>query len=189
MLQINLLPREILRKREKRDFIIFVGICGIVPVLICFFYFFSLAPENIRVKKKLELVQSQVRKYQPILKQISEMNQKSDQALLCLNSLKSIVNRQSYQPLILYEISKALPKGVWLKEIKKDKDTSLVEIKGTSLTQTLGVAKFIENLNHSSLFEEASFTNFSKQGIVGREVMEFNLKCRLSSSFIKEAVS
>ena len=182
MLKINLLPGEILRKRERRDFIIFVGICGLVAVLICSLYFLSFTPEVTRIKKKLALVQSQVREYQPILGQIKKINQENDQLQLCLDSLRSVVIRQSCWPWILYEISKALPENVWLKEIKKDRNTSFIKIKGSSLTQTMGVAKFIENLNHSSSFEEVNFTNFSRREIMGKMIMEFALKCELSES-------
>ena len=180
MLQINLLPREILKKREKRDFIIFVGICGIVAVLISSLYFLSLIPEVTRIKRELKLVQSQVREYQPILGQIKKINQENNQLQLRLNSLRSVVIKQSYWPRILYEISKSLPENVWLREIKKDRNTSFIEIKGSSLTQTLGVAKFIGNLNYSSLFEEVNFINSSKREIMGKRIMEFDLKCKLS---------
>ncbi|MCD6317460.1 PilN domain-containing protein [Candidatus Aerophobetes bacterium] len=180
MLQINLLPREILKKREKRDFIIFVGICGIVSVLICSLYFLSLIPEVTRVKRKLKLVQSQIKEYQPVLEQIKKINQKNDQLQLCLNSLRTVAIKQFSWPRILYEISKALPENVWLREIKKDRNTPFIEVKGSSLTQTLGVAKFIGNLNHSSLFEEVNFTNSSKREIMGKIIMDFDLKCKLS---------
>ncbi len=180
MLKINLLPGEILRKRERRDFIIFVSICGAVAVLVCSLYFFPFNPEITRVKKRLELVQSQAQEYQPILGQIKKITQNNDQLQLCLDSLRSVVIRQSCWPRILYEISKALPENIWLKEIKKDGDTSFIKIKGSSLTQTMGAAKFIENLNHSSSFEEVNFTNFSRREIMGKTVMEFDLKCELS---------
>lgn len=182
MIKINLLPSKILEKRRRRDFVIFVGICGIVALAICYLFYLSLNQAIKPLEKKVADIRIEVRKYEPVLKQIEQIKQENTQLQSRFYAFKGVVERQSFLPKLLYNIYLALPRTIWLEEIKSNSKDDFVEIAGKSLDKTVGVARFIKNMENSNLFSEIKFVKFSLQEVAGREVMFFQLRCFLSKA-------
>jgi len=180
MIKINLLPTEIVEQRKKRDFIIFVGICVVVALGICYLFYLSLDQSIYPLEQRLKELKKQVAQYQPVLQEIEEIKKENKRIRARFNAFREVVARQSFWPRLLYEIYRSLPDTIWLSEIKSNIEGGFIEIKGNSLNQTIGVAQFITNMKKSGLFSEIDFTKFSQQIIADRQVMLFQLKCFLS---------
>lgn len=179
MIKINLLPPRILNQRRKRDFIIFVGICGAVAVFICYVLYLSLNQSIYPLEERLQRIENEINQYQPILKQIENLKEENNQIKARFHAFEQVVVKQSFWPRMLYQIYDSLPESTWLTEVKSDVKNNLVEIKGKSLDQTIGVSKFISNLKESELFTRIDFTKFSREKIMGEKVMRFEIKCFL----------
>jgi len=179
MIEINLLPPEIIQQRKKRDFIIFVGICVAVAISICYLLYLSLAQSIYPLEQKLEDIKRQISQYQPTLKEIEETKKENAEIMARFDAFRQVVERQSFWPRLLYEIYRALPDTLWLNEIKTSQDGKFVEIEGNSLNETIGVAHFINNLKKSGIFSDIEFIKFSQHKIADKQAMLFRLRCFL----------
>jgi len=180
MIEINLLPLKILNKRRKRDFIIFVGICGVVAIVICYILYLSLYQSIYPLKERLGEIKKEIARYQPLLRQIEDVKKENSEIEAYFNAFREVVAKQSFWPRMLYEVYKALPESIWLEEIKSNLKEGFIEIQGKSLSQTIGVAEFMNNMRNSGFFSKIDFTKFSQQEVAGKQVMIFKIKCFLS---------
>lgn len=181
MIKINLLPVEIINKRRKRDFIIFVGICGVVAFLISYILYLSLYQTIQPLEQRLLDLKKEVARNQSVLQEIEKIKKDNEKLKARFYAFKQVVVRQSLYPRILYEIYRSLPRTIWLRQIKSDSKQGLLEIEGASLNQTVGVAEFMRNMmENSEIFSKIDFTKFSTQKIFGKQVMLFQLRCFLS---------
>ena len=177
MIKINLLPLKILEQREKRDFAIFVGICAVCSLVICYLFYVSLNQSVHPLERKLTELQHRVTGYQPILTEIERVKGENVKLQARFDVFHEVVIKQSFWPTFFYSIYKSLPDTLWLEEIKGEAGQNFVEIKGKSLNKTIGVAEFIKNLENSKLFSDITFTKFTQQEMLGREVMFFQIRC------------
>ena len=182
MIKINLLPLGIINQRRRRDFIVFVSICAVAAVGICYFFYFSLNQTVHPLEKELIEIKGEIAQRQPVLKEINEIEKENNELEIYFNTLKGIVVKQSFWPELLYNIYLSLPDTIWLEEIKSDAKGDFVEIRGISLQETIDVAEFIKNMESSKFFSEVKFTKFFQQEMFSKQVMFFQLKCFLSKN-------
>ncbi len=184
MIKVNLLPKSILEKRKKGAFAIFVSLCAGLTILVCVFFVLALKVQLASVARELHSVRKQAEEYQLKFRDLKmdELKEKEAQLKSYLEALLDLTNSQPSWPLILYEISKGLPGGVWLTEITKPMTDEILTIQGNSLNRTRGVIEFMENLNKASLFKEVSFSNMSKKMVGEAEVTEFKLIGKLDKA-------
>jgi|GEM_PF-1060288 len=184
MIKVNLLPKSILEKRKKGAFAIFVSLCAGLTILVCVFFVLALKVQLAPVARELHSVRKQAEEYQLKFRDLKmdELKEKEAQLKSYLEALLDLTNSQPSWPLILYEISKGLPGGVWLTEITKPMTDEILTIQGNSLNRTRGVIEFMENLNKASLFKEVSFSNMSKKMVGEAEVTEFKLIGKLDKA-------
>jgi len=190
MIKVNLLPKSILEKRKKGAFAIFISLCAGLTILICVFLLLALKVQLAPVARELDSVKKQAEEYQSKFRNLKsdELKEKEAQLKSYLEALLDLTSYQPPWPLILYEISKGLPEGVWLTEITKSMTDEILTIQGNSLNRTRGVIEFMENLNKASLFKEVNFTNMSKKMVGEVEVTEFKLICKLDEAHtVKES--
>jgi Tfp pilus assembly protein PilN len=184
MIKVNLLPKSILERRKRGAYAIFVSSCAGLTILICVFFVLALKFQFAPVARQLDSVRKQAEEYQSRFRNLKRDELKEAEARL-KSYLEALLDLTSYQPpwpLILYEISKGLPEGVWLTEITKPVTDEILTIQGNSLYRTKGVIEFMENLNKASLFKEVNFSNMSKKMVREVEVTEFKLTCKLDEA-------
>lgn len=182
MIKINLLPSNIVEKKKKRDFFVFAGVCAGLAFLLCYLFYLSLSQTIYPLENKLTRLKGRIAKYQPVLKEIQNIEEENNKLQVRLDTFREIVVRQSFWPKLLYGIYRSLPDVVWLEEIKGDAEKNFIEVKGGSLNKTIGVAEFIKNMESSKFFSEIKFAKFSRQEVSGKQIMFFQLKCFLSEN-------
>ncbi len=184
MIKVNLLPKFILERRKRGAFAIFISLCAGLAILICVFLLLPLRAELAPVARELHSVKKLSEEYQSKFRNLKrdELKEKEAQLKSYLEALLDLTNYQPSWSLILYEVSKGLPEGVWLTEITKPIADEILTIQGNSLDRTRGVIEFMENLNKASLFKDVSFSNMSKKMVGEVEVTEFKLICKLQEA-------
>lgn len=184
MIKVNLLPKSILDRRKKAPFAVFSSLCAGLAILICLFLVLSLKEQMVPLARELDSVKRQSEVYQSEFRDLNtgELKDKEAELKLYLEALLELTNSQAPWPLVLYEISKGLPGGVWLTEITQSVRDEILTIRGKSLNRTMGVIEFMENLSNPPLFRDISFSNMSKKMVGEVEVTEFKLICKLGEA-------
>ncbi|MFQ5835471.1 MAG: PilN domain-containing protein [bacterium] len=181
MIRINLLPRELIEKKKAGAFVIFVSISILLTILICVLFFLPLRDRMQAAKRGLEFEQLTLRKYQPILQKLEELKREESELQARLTSIENLIISRSPWSQVLYEISRALPEKIWLSELTKEPQgkEQIITIQGSSLSKTIDIGKFMENLTKSPLFREVVLLGMTKRTIDKREVMDFTIDCKL----------
>ena len=181
MIRINLLPRELIKKKKVSAFVVFVSISILFSILICVLFFLPLRDELQAAKRRLELEQLTLRKYQPILQKLEKLKREESELQARLNAIENLIVSRSPCSQVLYEISRALPEKTWLTELTEETQgkEQILTIQGSSLSKTIDIGKFMENLTKSSLFVEVVLLTMTKRTIDKREVMDFTINCKL----------
>lgn len=181
MIRINLLPRKLIEKKKIGAFVVFVSISILFSVLICVLLFLPLRDELQAAKRRLELEQLTLRKYRPILQELEKLKREESELQARLTSIENLIVSRSPWSQVLYEISRALPEKIWLTELTKEtqgKGQNLA-IEGSSLSKTIDIGKFMENLTRSPFFTEVALLGMTKRTMDKREVMDFAISCKL----------
>ncbi len=181
MIRINLLPRELIEKKKVSAFVIFVSISILFSILIWVLLFLPLRDELQAAKRRLELEQLTLRKYQPILQKLEKLKREESELQARLNAIENLIVSRSPCSQVLYEISRALPEKTWLTELTEETQgkEQILTIQGSSLSKTIDIGKFMENLTKSSFFVEVVLLTMTKRTIDKREVMDFTINCKL----------
>jgi len=181
LIRINLLPRELIKKKKVSAFVVFVSISILFSILICVLFFLPLRDELQVAKRRLELEQLTLRKYQPILQKLEKLKREESELQARLNAIENLIVSRSPCSQVLYEISRALPEKTWLTELTEETQgkEQILTIQGSSLSKTIDIGKFMENLTKSSLFVEVVLLTMTKRTIDKREVMDFTINCKL----------
>jgi len=175
MIEINLLPSEIMGRKKNNNFILFTVLSVLPIIFMCIILFFSLEKVIDSVKGELAWTKEKTREYQPLLKQLQELKDKEAELQPRLIRAKEVVVNRYPWSLVLYEISRFLPDSIWLTRLAKniEEKDQLITVEGSTLDQTMDIGKFMDNLNKSSLFQEMTISVVSKGNIEKTEIMTF----------------
>ena len=181
MIRVNLLPSKLIEKKKVGAFVIFVSISILFAILICVLLFLPLRDKIQAARQRLEFEQLTLRKYQPILQKLEELKREESELQARLTSIENLIVSRSPWSQVLYEISRALPEKIWLTELAKEPQgkQQIIMIQGSSLSKTIDIGKFMENLTKSPLFAEVALLRMTKRIIDKREVMDFTINCKL----------
>ena len=181
MIRVNLLPSKLIEKKKVGAFVIFVSISILFAILICVLLFLPLRDKIQAARQRLEFEQLTLRKYQPILQKLEELKREESELQARLTSIENLIVSRSPWSQVLYEISRALPEKIWLTELTKEPQgkQQIIMIQGSSLSKTIDIGKFMENLTKSPLFAEVALLRMAKRIIDKREVMDFTINCKL----------
>lgn len=200
MIELNLLPKELRKKRKKRASLIpqlqalpvlFLTI-GVLGVIYIGLFFFARTNSSLsgELKEKWDQMKPQRVKTEQMIREINALEKK-------LEALRKIVKPDLDWARLLSGLNQAMIPNVWLSEFEPQfgskskkgmgkgipktlKITGYVLGKSEEATKTLG--KFIRsqenNRDFFDYFEEIELQNMRNQKIAGEEVMLFILKCK-----------
>lgn len=183
MIKINLLPKERVRRVAVAPRIL-VGLVFVVvgTALVLVTFALNLRNRGVRadiaqVTARIEELTPQVREVEALQRQIAEARRK-EQLLKQLQSMRIPWER------VMNELRKILPADVWLTRIDAKGDGGL-NFEGFGLSYE-AVARFMVNLNASSVFQNADFASGTKANIAGRPVIGFAVTAQLAPQKVAE---
>jgi type IV pilus assembly protein PilN len=175
MIEINLLPVRLARKRESARFqlTIFSLILVLVIMLVAYFSWSSGKREK-RIDTQMKLVQEDLVQLNKVVGEIDELKlrkAKLEQKLFVIKDLDRGRLRAAY---ILGELSQRTPDKVWIESL--DKNGKSLKITGVALDNET-IANFMDVLGHSKYFTgvELEITEQIDRG--GLKLMKFSLHC------------
>lgn len=167
MIRVNLLPhRQLRREARQREFNLMAGFSAIAAVVIVFMGLtFINTQADAQLARNGRLDAAIVK----LDKEISDIKDLKDQISIMLERKQVVENLQtnrSQAVVVLDELSRQLPEGMYLKSIKQ-KD-SVIVIEGVADTNAR-VATLVRNLSASSWMESPSLVEI-------KSIMVNNLK-------------
>jgi Tfp pilus assembly protein PilN len=194
MIEINLLPLELREKRIISFEEIFKAkiIFSVLACLLLFHLF--LYTLNIISKKKLDIIEGnwqQLSSKREKIKQLnSELTKLNEKAPL----IEQLISKRLLWSQTLNRISDLIVNGVWLSELRFDKQKTeggefleYLTIHGSAASRTKDepalIGRFMQNLKEDSVFSanfpEVELGPIQKRLINQTEIMDFVLICRL----------
>lgn len=177
MTRINLLSREVIKRRKEKRFVALSIVVGVIVVFGLGFLYTSKKAELNGLKKSIAMIDQEISKYKEVETQLNIVKEEKAEIIKRLNAIKQLIetDRQLWSHL-LDEMSKSLPEGVWLKSMN-DKGEDHLEISACAL-DNFAVAHYMVNLMKNAYFDEVELQGLNKTSIGEYDLREFNLTLR-----------
>lgn len=206
MIEINLLPEELKRKRRKRQLpkiplipttIIFISALIILQVFLSGVVFFG--------KKQLSSVEKEWQALAPKKRELDAIKKKISLTAKKTEAIENLMKERLSWSRILNEISNSMTPNVWLTELRYEEKSqakqgskgskeimakvrSLVlsgAASGKGEEATAYIAHFITSLKQNDKFfrdfEDIEVVSIKKSIMEGADVMNFTIVCRFES--------
>lgn len=144
MVRINLLPiRDILRKRELKQFFMLVGIAlvGVIAICALTYLFFSLQVTNLETERRAH--QQKLNKLKARNKEITDLKSEITRLQKQVDTIQKLTKIRDTPAPFMAAVSLAIPDEVWLNTIAKSHKS--FSLNGTGVDNTV-VVNFVERL-------------------------------------------
>jgi Tfp pilus assembly protein PilN len=198
MIEINLLPKELRKKRSGRTLpsIPVIPVSAGLVALVLVFHFLLISVNSVkrgtlkRLEKQWQEMQPQKRSTDKIAKETNELEKR-------VNAIKKIAEPELNWTSLLSGLNRSIIPGIWLSGLNLEyggkphdprnpgaQPTKLVLVGyavGKSEVATTTVARFINSLKKnqefSGYFKDIELDNMRAQAVGGEETMLFRLSC------------
>ncbi|KAF0842996.1 type IV pilus assembly protein PilN [Methylovorus glucosotrophus] len=184
MIRINLLPhRQIKRAERQREFnLMLVGTLILGVVIVFMVQTFIGANIDSQVNRNTRLEQANTQLDQQIA-EIKELKNEIGAVLERKQVVENLQTNRSQTVMVLDELSRELPEGMFLKSIKQQ--GSVITIEGIADTNAR-VAALVRNLSSSPAMESPSLVEIKSATVNGMKqndfIMNVNIKIRQPDS-------
>jgi len=185
MMRINLLPARETRRRVALHRQLQVAVVVALAAIAGGVWGYMAQNSSLEAhQQELARIQEEVKGLEAVIKEVQNFETK--QALLDkkIGAIEDIKTTQRRPARLLADISSSLPDQMWLVSIK---DTGAgIQISGRSF-DNVGIAAFMENLEHSPSFGNVELVESRSELLQGRQVVAFTVTARVMAS--KKAAS
>lgn len=184
MIRINLLPhRQIKRAERQREFnLMLVGTLILGVVIVFMVQTFIGASIDAQVNRNTRLEQANAQLDQQI-SEIKELKNEIGAVLERKQVVENLQTNRSQTVMVLDELSRELPEGMFLKSIKQQ--GGVITIEGIADTNAR-VAALVRNLSSSPAMESPSLVEIKSATVNGMKqndfIMNVNIKIRQPDS-------
>ncbi len=168
MIRINLLPAEIRKKREKKRLLVYISAGGVI--VIGAFLGISIL-KFIRYQglvQQLKTVESELKKLEPILKEIEQRQQEKQLLLKKYQIMKDLMQNCLLYPQFLEEMVNIIPGTVWLSNLTTKSAGNILEVNlDASALDNYAIADFLIALEKKGYFSNIELGTIQKGGTKG----------------------
>lgn len=184
MIRVNLLPhRQIRREARQREFTLMAGFSAIAAAVIIFMgwtYINSRIDAQAERNGRLDVAIAKLDK------EIADIKDLKDQISIMLDRKQVVENLQtnrSQAVVVLDEISRQLPEGMYLKSIKQQ--GNIISIEGVADTNAR-IATLVRNLTVSNWMESPNLVEIKSVMVNGLKQNAFTLNVSLKVPKVEE---
>ena len=185
MARINLLPwREEQRSQRRTEYLIIVGICAAVTLLVWGAVHWHFNERIDYQKSRNSFLQSEISKLDKKIEQIRELEREKERLLA---RMKAIETLQTSRPIIVHifdELVRSLPDGVYLREIVQN--GKKIEIRGVAQSNAR-VSNYMRNVEKSEWLRRPDLAIIQTSTEDGRRIATFTLKFEQTSPDAEKA--
>ena len=174
MAQINLLPwREAYRQERKKEFLIQLAGVVVITGLICFLWLSSAKAAVEKQNTRNNILDQEIKQLSKQVEEIEELKQERKELLDRMQVIQDLEGKRSIIVHYFDELAKAIPDGVFLKQIKRQGD--LMTIEGISESNNR-ISAFMRQLNASTWFTSPNLKNVVAAPEFGDQSGEFTME-------------
>ena len=185
MARINLLPwREEQRSQRRTEYLIIVGICAAVTLLVWGAVHWHFNERIDYQKSRNSFLQSEISKLDKKIEQIRELEREKERLLARMNAIETL---QTSRPIIVHifdELVRSLPDGVYLREIIQN--GKKIEIRGVAQSNAR-VSNYMRNVEKSEWLRRPDLAIIQTSTEDGRRIATFTLKFEQTSPDAEKA--
>jgi type IV pilus assembly protein PilN len=177
MIRINLLPhREEKRKARRQQFYVLIGLVSVLAGLIVFVgysiisgYVATQEEKNAFLKKEIAILDKQI-------DQIKTLKEQTQALLARKQIIESLQRDRAEAVLLLNELAKQTPEGVFLRSVKQD--GLKIALVGFAQSNTR-VSALMRNIEASQWLAKPQLVEIKSSTLANRRVYEFSLNASI----------
>lgn len=182
-ISINLLPPEYRKKQKDFTWItdrrVIWPTVLLIASLVCGGMLYTFINETTAtLQQEVQRVKEEVNRERPLLKKISDLEQKQGVINTKINALKSIQVSKKRWVVLFENISSVLPPNMWITSIGQMGEFDL-EMKGTTFDFS-EVAEYMVKLEKQVSVQSVSLVTISTTKVDGEEAYSFTIKVVLN---------
>jgi len=179
MIQINLLPARVRKRRDNVDqFIYGYGLCIVAALFVMAFLWYSQSNEISSLNSRIAKVQAEVGKYAKFEQILKDLKQKIALVEKKKNVILGLQTDRDTMVRMLALVSVLIPpEEMWFEKLNQTARTLTLE--GVALNNEV-LAEFLRNLESSPYVEKGSvnLTHSRQKVISNQKLREFQVTCR-----------
>jgi len=205
MIEINLLPKDLQRKRLRfkldKNIVLALSTCvGLLAVMLLYSYVFQ-AGKYSSLDKELAMARAETARYAPEIAKIDEISKKKEQILARMSSIQVLDHSREYWVSLMGDLAGRVPEYVWLTAIKQapravapaanastgapaPPPAAKSSIEGYSFSLN-ALATFLVRLKKSSYFDKVEIASIKLQELDKASAYNFKLNCDLVSEVVQ----
>jgi Tfp pilus assembly protein PilN len=174
MIRINLLQvQEVKRRLEVRRQMQVAVLVVLLAIGLGAWLSYNQGQTRRMRERELQLVEAEIASLKQVIAEVREFESRKALLQRKLDAIKTIKANQRLPAPYLDEISRRLPKQIWLESLKEN--NSIMTIKGKSLNGNPGVADFMKSIERSPLFGAPGLIESIAETVQNRRVISFTV--------------
>ncbi len=172
MVNINLLPKEIIERQKFKMLLSFIVIGGCI--FVCLLMSVYVARRITLVKAKIELnnIEKQLQSLKPVVEETERLKKYKTELERKRGLVERLVLNGLVYPKFMVDLLRVLPDGVWLismntsSSYEQGKITNIKVMLSCASYDKISIADFLSNLENSTKFKNSKLgpINISQQG-------------------------
>jgi len=173
MIRINLLPhREEARKARRQQFYALTGMVSVLGALIVFFIYTVIAGYISGQEEKNDFLKKEIAVLDKEIAEIKRLKEQAQALLARKQVIESLQRDRGETVLLLSELVKQVPDGIYLKSLKQDGQR--IQMNGYAQSSAR-VSTLMRNLEASPWMERPELLEIKAVTADKRRLNEFNL--------------
>jgi type IV pilus assembly protein PilN len=187
MIRINLLPHRLIKRAERqRQFTLMIMASAVVAVVIVILVQSYIAVETDSQKSRNTRLNEAIVKLDKQIEEIKQLKEKIKEVLERKQVVENLQSNRSQAVVILDELTRQLPEGMFFKSIKQKGLT--ITIEGITDTNSR-VATLVRNLSNSQWLESPGLVEIKAIQVNGLRANDFIITVKLKVQKPPESVS
>jgi Tfp pilus assembly protein PilN len=202
MIEINLLPKDLQRKRFgfklDKNIVVTLSACMALIAVMAAYSFIFQAGKYANLEKQLAISRAETEKYAPEIAKIEEIGRKKDQILSRMSAIQLLDRNREYWVSLMEDLAGRVPEYVWLTNVKQapavvaaitppggqapatPQAPSAVKssVEGYSFSLN-ALATFLVRLKKSDFFNNIEIASIKLQDVEKAKAYNFKLNCDL----------
>jgi Tfp pilus assembly protein PilN len=203
MIEINLLPRDLRRKRfsfklEKGIVVALSAALALIAVMAAYSFVFQ-AGKYTKLEKQLAQAKAETEKYAPEIAKIDEIGRRKEQILARMSAVQVLDRDREYWVTLMEDLAGRVPEYVWLTNVRQAPKVvqAVAQTPGatptpppTAAKSTLegysfslnSLATLLVRLKKSDFFDNIEIASIKLQDVEKTRAYNFKLNCDLVTS-------
>jgi Tfp pilus assembly protein PilN len=161
MVNINLLPEEIVQRQKFKELLSLVILSASIIVLILVSIYIYQVAKLMSLNTQLAVIQREIKGLEPVVKEVEILKKNKAELESTKQLVEQLLSSGLIYPKFMSDLLKVLPENIWLLNmnttIVKDSTSNLVNSLNITLTcstyDKFSIADFLSNLENSDKFQ------------------------------------